>query len=78
MPYGDFIEIEGPDGSSIHAVAEQLALDWERRILDSYLVLFDRARSALGFEFQHLSFENFETVDVPPEALQVRQADLNG
>jgi adenylate cyclase, class 2 len=76
MPYGDFTEIEGPDGFSIRSVAEQLGLDWEARILDSYLVLFDRLRSALGFEFQHLSFANFETLDVSPAALYVRQADI--
>lgn len=76
MPYGNFAEIEGPDGSSIRVVAEQLSLDWEARILDSYLVLFDRVRSVLGFEFQHLSFANFETLDVTSAALQVRQADI--
>lgn len=77
MPYGDFIEIEGPDGSSIRLVAEQLELDWEARILDSYILLFERVRDALGLEFQHLSFENFENLDVPPDALQVRQVGLH-
>jgi adenylate cyclase, class 2 len=77
MPYGDFAEIEGPDGQRIRAISEQLALDWEERILDSYLLLFDKVRSALGFEFQHLSFKNFETLDVSPTDLQVNQADLS-
>jgi adenylate cyclase class 2 len=76
MPYGDFAEVEGPDGSSIHSVAEHLKLDWERRILDSYMMLFERARSALRFEFQHLSFENFAEMEVSPADLQVHQADL--
>lgn len=76
MPYGNFAEIEGPDGSSIRVVAEQLSLDWEARILDSYLVLFDRVRSVLGFEFQHLSFANFEALDVTSVTLQVHQADI--
>lgn len=75
MPYGSFAEIEGPDGDSIRAAAELLELTWQARILDSYLVLFDRARSALGFEFQHLSFENFEAIEVPPSALDVQAAD---
>jgi adenylate cyclase, class 2 len=76
MPYGNFTEIEGPDGDSIRAVADALALDWEARILDSYMMLFERVRSALGLEFQHLSFENFATLQVPPQALQVRRADI--
>jgi predicted adenylyl cyclase CyaB len=77
MPYGRFAEIEGPDGYSIRAAAELLELDWQARILDSYLALFDRARSALGFEFQHLSFENFEAIEVPPSSLDVQAADIS-
>lgn len=75
MPYGIFAEIEGPDGDSIRTTAERLELDWQARILDSYLVLFDRARSALGFDFQHLSFENFEAIEVSPSSLEVHTAD---
>lgn len=75
MPYGIFAEIEGPDGDSIRTTAERLELDWQARILDSYLVLFDRARSALGFDFQHLSFENFEAIEVSPSSLDVHTAD---
>jgi adenylate cyclase class 2 len=74
MPYGNFIEIEGPDGASIRQVAEGLGLDWEARILESYLVLFDRLRARLGLEFQHLSFANFEGVAVTGEMLGVRRA----
>src|SRR4030066_147998 len=44
LPYGDFAEIEGPDGESIQTAAEHLGLNWETRILDSYTVLFERVR----------------------------------
>lgn len=72
MPYGRFIEIEGPDGASIRQVADRLGLDWEARIMESYLVLFDRLRARLGFDFQHLSFANFEGVMVTQEDLGVQ------
>jgi adenylate cyclase class 2 len=75
MPYGNFAEIEGPDGESIHAASERLGLDWERRILDSYLVLFDRVCAVLGLTFRDLSFENFEGVRVTQDDLGVRVAD---
>jgi adenylate cyclase class 2 len=75
MPSGDFLEIEGPDGESIHAAARQLGLDWERRILDSYTVLFERTRASLGFDFRDLSFENFKGISVTPEVMGVRAAD---
>lgn len=75
MPYGYFAEIEGPDGASIHSLAERLNLDWEARIFDSYMVLFDRLRGALGLTFRDLTFENFKGLPAPAAALQVRLAD---
>jgi adenylate cyclase class 2 len=76
MPYGNFAEIEGPDGKSIQLVANRLGLNWEERILDSYLVLFDLVRVALAFTFHDLSFTNFENLTVPPDALGVKEADV--
>ena len=75
MPYGDFAEIEGPDAPSIQQAAAQLGLDWSRRILDSYTVLFEVARKNLGFTFRDLSFANFTGLNVPAEALGVAPAD---
>ena len=75
MPYGHFAEIEGPGGEAIQQAALRLGLDWETRILDSYMVLFDRARSALGFTFRDLSFDDFISLPVSAAALGVRQAD---
>ena len=75
MPYGDFLEIEGGDGESIQKAAERLGLDWSARNLESYTVLFEHARAALGFTFRDLNFTNFEGVVVSPEALGVRAAD---
>jgi len=69
MPYGNFTEIEGPDGASIRKTAEVLGLDWERRILDSYIMLFDRLRERLGLSFRDLSFANFEKLTVTGEML---------
>jgi len=75
MPFGYFAEIEGPTGDAIQHAALQLGLDWETRILDSYMALFERARTALGFNFRDLSFENFANLPVPEVALGVSQAD---
>jgi adenylate cyclase class 2 len=75
MPIGDFLEIEGPDGKSIRQAANELGLDWEKRILDSYTMLFEHARASLGFKFRDMSFENFETLKVTPEELGVSPGD---
>jgi adenylate cyclase class 2 len=61
MPYGDFAEIEGPDGESIQNAAKQLGLSWETRNLDSYTVIFERVREVLAsLTTRDLSFENFQ------------------
>jgi adenylate cyclase class 2 len=74
MPYGNFVEIEGPDGESIQKAAKQLDLDWERRILGSYVFLFEQLRQAKGWTFRDLSFANFAGKVVLEEDLGVQRA----
>jgi adenylate cyclase class 2 len=76
MPFGNFTEIEGPNAESIHAISKQLGLRWEARILDSYSVLFERVRAALGLSFSNLTFENFSSVPSPLFTLDLRIADI--
>jgi len=61
MPYGDFLEIEGP-GPQIRTVAESLGLDWRKRILGNYLQIFETIRHSLNLSFRDLTFENFRHV----------------
>jgi adenylate cyclase, class 2 len=75
MPYGDFAEIEGPDGQSIQTATQQLEINWDARIMDSYTVLFEVARAKMGLDFRDLSFENFKGLLVTPEVLGVLVAD---
>jgi len=75
MPYGDFIEIEGPQPESILLASQRLGLAWERRILDSYTALFEELRAVLRFEFRDLNFENFTQYKRPMAMLDIRFAD---
>ena len=77
LPYGDFVELEGPDPVHIHAANQRLGLDWEARILESYTVLFDRLRTTLGLAFRDLSFANFKGLEISPSAMNVRPADIS-
>jgi adenylate cyclase class 2 len=76
MPFGDFAEIEGPDAPKIQAAAEKLALDWDRRVMISYLELFGRTRETLLLQGRDLFFSTFEGIRVGPEHLQLEFADL--
>lgn len=75
MPYGNFAEIEGPDGESIQAATQHLGLDWEARSLESYTQIFDTVRLIKGLPMRDLSFANFKEVRVLPGQLGVSKAD---
>ena len=75
MPYGYFTEIEGQDGKQIRAAAENLGVNWDARIIDSYTALFEQLQEKLGLTFRDLSFENFKEIDVTYQALGVQPAD---
>jgi adenylate cyclase class 2 len=62
MPFGDFVELEGEE-SSIKAVAQQLRLNWDRRILTNYLNLFASLKESHHLPFKDLTFENFATTN---------------
>jgi adenylate cyclase class 2 len=63
MPYGNFLEIEGGK-ESIRQVADQLGLQWEKRIVHGYLSIFADLKERLKFPFSDLTFENFKMIDV--------------
>jgi adenylate cyclase class 2 len=77
LPYGIFAEIEGPDADCIHTAADQLGVDWSMRVLDSYVVIFERLRDILGFTFRDLTFENFKEINVSFAVLGILPA-MNG
>jgi adenylate cyclase class 2 len=63
MPFGEFLEIEGQD-NDIRDCAAKLGLNWNKRILLSYLEIFDVIKEKLNLRFKNLTFKNFETVNV--------------
>ncbi len=75
LPYGHFVEIEGPE-DAIRAAAEKLKLKWDTAVQDSYALLFDKLRAHQGWQMRDLSFANFKQLPVTPELLGVTPADL--
>ena len=63
MPYGHFIEIEGQP-ESIRHIASRLGLDWNRRILVSYLELFARIKAIYKLPFSDITFDNFTGIHI--------------
>ncbi|MDH3567920.1 MAG: class IV adenylate cyclase, partial [Desulfobacteraceae bacterium] len=61
MPFGDFLEIEGPK-KSIKELASQIGLKWHKRILLNYLTIFDIIGKELNLGFSDVTFENFKNI----------------
>ncbi len=66
MPYGSFVELEGPSTQSVKALAHKLGLNFEKRIVLSYMVLFDHLKTTKELDVRDLTFENFKNVDFKP------------
>ena len=75
MPFGHFVEIEGPDGATIQQICTLLGLNWGARIVDSYAGLFNVVRSNLGLDTDHLTFDVFSGLQVTAADLGVHPAE---
>ena len=76
MPFGNFMEIEAPNTTLIEGVAQMLGLNWDRRVIASYLGLFEVLKRHQNIHFRDLSFENFTSLDITPADLEVEPADI--
>jgi len=75
LPYGNFLEVEGPDPATIHTISTMLGLNWEARVPESYTVLFEQIQVRLQLNFNDLIFDNFANLDLQPSDLNVIPAD---
>ncbi len=64
LPFGSFVEIEGPTLDAIKETSGLLNLEWERRVSRSYLGLFEKLRHRFDLPFNDAAFANF--ADLPP------------
>ena len=76
MPFGNFAEIEGPNGDRIHRTCRQLSLLWELRTLQSYAMLFEIVKRNLKLELRDLTFDNFIEIKIGPSHLELAPADI--
>ncbi len=75
LPFGNFIEIEGPDSTSIKKTSQMLGMHWAARITASYATLFQTACHSLDTKPNNLTFEDFSNIVVLPHHLGVHPAD---
>jgi adenylate cyclase class 2 len=75
LPYGTFVEVEGPDPGAIRQATGKLGLAWDAAVPASYTVLFEQFKARHGHSMRDLSFESFAGLKVTPADLEVRPAD---
>lgn len=75
VPFGNFIEVEGPDADQIQAAAKLLGVNWEARNMESYSAIFTRLQTKKSLPFRDMTFANFQGLEFTAEDLGVRPAD---
>lgn len=75
LPYGDFVEIEGSDASSIRKMVLQMGLDFESAVNAGYARIFENYNSKYGLSPSDLTFDALRGKKPSPEELNVRAAD---
>ena len=75
LPYGCFVEIEGPDPKSIQMINRELNLKWENRINESYLMMFNHISQRAGLKHRDLTFETFKERDLAEKVMNLIPAD---
>ncbi len=78
MPFGTFLEIEGPQ-ESIKDAARRLGLTWHDRILFTYLAIFEALRNRFNLPFNNITFADFKQypVDIGPLLPKFRSYSSN-
>jgi len=76
LPFGTFVEIEGPSMQAVEELAGRLQLDWFKRVPWGYNRLFLDLKKERELDFDEATFENFAAEPaVCPADLGVEPAD---
>ncbi len=77
LPYGQFIEIEGPNSSAIKKAASMLGLKWSARAATSYVYLFETLKNHHPeLTGQNLTFSDLKGLRCTADELGLHPADL--
>lgn len=68
LPFGTFLEIEGPSPEVVRQTAARLGLAWEDRLERSYLEIFAELQRRLGLEGRQATFADLADLDLPAAA----------
>jgi adenylate cyclase class 2 len=64
LPFGDFLELEGPDLADLRQTAGKLGLDWKQALQTSYMGIFLLLKKTYHLTFLEATFNTFAGWDV--------------
>jgi adenylate cyclase class 2 len=64
LPFGDFLELEGPDLAELRQTAGELGLNWAQALQTSYMGIFLLLKKTYHLTFLEASFESFTGWDL--------------
>jgi adenylate cyclase class 2 len=77
LPYGNFVEIEGPDARTIQKTADLLGLNWKDRVTTSYIYLFEELKKNHSvLDGRNLTFADLKGLKFTPDEFNIHPADL--
>lgn len=65
LPFGCFVEVEGPDLPAVRETSLRLGFAWDERVALTYLGLFEALRRQHDWDFRDATFDNFATIPRP-------------
>lgn len=71
VPFGTFMEIEGPQ-EAIRAIVTALGLDFDARLVSSYVDIFDAVCTTYKLPVTDITFEAFRSLAIDLRACQLR------
>ena len=75
LPFGRYVELEGPSRQAVEATGPELGLEWRKRVRLSYAELFDEWRTHRGTEIKDATFEALRGFEpVAPASLGLADA----
>jgi adenylate cyclase class 2 len=63
LPFGNFLELEGPDLGDLRQTADAFELDWKQALQSSYMGIFLALKKNYRLTFLEVTFENFSDWD---------------
>jgi adenylate cyclase, class 2 len=63
LPFGNFLELEGPDLGDLRQAADAFELDWKQALQSSYMGIFLALKKNHHLTFLEVTFENFTDWD---------------